>query len=56
MTNIIATIVTDAQSQREVRMAKVNLSAKIGFLRTGWWIVHVAGITLVYVLGHLAGR
>jgi len=37
-------------------MAKETLSKKIGFLRTGWWIVHVVGITLVYILGHLAGR
>jgi len=37
-------------------MTKETLKAKIGFLRNGWWIIHVAGITLVYVLGHLAGR
>jgi len=37
-------------------MAKEPLSAKIGFLRNGWWIVHVVGITLVYILGHLVGR
>jgi hypothetical protein len=37
-------------------MAKETLSVKIGFLRTGWWIVHVVGITLVYILGHLVGK
>lgn len=37
-------------------MTKETLSAKISFLRSGWWIIHVAGITLVYVLGNLVGR
>ena len=37
-------------------MTKETLSVKIGFLRTGWWIVHVAGIALIYILGHLLGR
>lgn len=37
-------------------MAKESISTKIGFLRTGWWIIHVLGITLVYVIGHLIGR
>jgi hypothetical protein len=37
-------------------MTKETLSVKIGFLRTGWWIVHAVGIALVYILGHLVGR
>jgi hypothetical protein len=37
-------------------MAKETLSVKIGFLRTGWWIVHVVGITLVYIVGNLVGK
>jgi hypothetical protein len=34
-------------------MANESLSRKISFLRAGWWIVHVLGISLVYFLGHL---
>lgn len=26
---------------------------KIGFLRVGWWLVHLIGIATVYALGHL---
>ncbi len=37
-------------------MAKETFAVKIGFLRTGWWIVHVVGISLVYILGHLLGK
>jgi len=33
-----------------------KISQKIGFLKPGWWIVHLAGITLVYALGHLLWR
>lgn len=29
---------------------------RIGFLRPGWWIVHIIGITVVYTLGHLLWR
>ncbi len=36
--------------------AKEKRSVKIGFLKTGWWIIHFAGISLVYTLGHLLWR
>jgi hypothetical protein len=55
MTPFIVTINSDSDSRRGYLMAKENLSAMISFLRTGWWIVHVLGITLVYILGHLVG-
>jgi hypothetical protein len=34
-------------------MEKENFSAKIGFLRAGWWIVHLIAIAAVYTLGNL---
>jgi hypothetical protein len=37
-------------------MEQETLSKKIGFLRTGWWLIHLIGITLVYILGHLLGK
>jgi hypothetical protein len=37
-------------------MEKESFSRKIGFLRPGWWMVHVIGITLVYTLGHMLWR
>lgn len=37
-------------------MEKESFSRKIGFLRPGWWMVHVAGITVVYILGHILWR
>jgi hypothetical protein len=33
-------------------MKKEGFSQKIGFLRAGWWIVHILGIATVYALGH----
>jgi len=35
-------------------LAKLN--RKIGFLKPGWWMVHLAGISLVYALGHFLWR
>jgi hypothetical protein len=35
-------------------LKKVN--QKIGFLRPGWWIVHLVGISIVYALGHFLWR
>jgi hypothetical protein len=40
----------------EEMAAKERWAVKIGFLRTGWWIIHFVGITLVYTLGHLLWR
>ena len=37
-------------------MGKESFSKKIGFLRTGWWIIHLVGIAAVYTLGHLLWR
>ncbi len=37
-------------------MEKESFSKKIGFLRTGWWIIHILGIAAVYTLGHLLWR
>jgi hypothetical protein len=37
-------------------MEKERFSRKISFLRPGWWVIHAAGITLVYVLGHMLWR
>jgi hypothetical protein len=34
-------------------MEKESFSKKIGFLRPGWWIVHLIGISVVYALGHV---
>ncbi|UCF32236.1 MAG: hypothetical protein JSV26_11905 [bacterium] len=28
-----------------------NFNRRIGFLKPGWWIVHLIGITTVYTLG-----
>ena len=33
-----------------------RISRKIGFLSTGWWIIHLLGITTVYAIGHLLWR
>lgn len=37
-------------------MQKESFSRKIAFLRTGWWIIHFIGISVVYTLGHLLWR
>ena len=37
-------------------MEKESLSQKISFMRAGWWIVHLIGISFVYTLGHFFGR
>lgn len=34
-------------------MGKETFSAKISFLRAGWWIIHLPGIAAVYTAGHL---
>ena len=31
-------------------------SRKIGFLRPGWWIIHLLGISVVYTIGQLLWR
>jgi hypothetical protein len=33
-----------------------KFNQKIGFLKPGWWIVHLAGISVVYALGHFLWR
>ncbi|KAF0180710.1 MAG: hypothetical protein FD164_1698 [Nitrospirae bacterium] len=33
-----------------------EFNQKIGFLRPGWWIVHVIGITALYTIGAVLGR
>lgn len=33
-------------------MEKESFSVRIGFLRAGWWIIHLLGIAAVYTLGH----
>jgi hypothetical protein len=30
-----------------------NFRRKTAFLTTGWWLIHLAGISLVYSLGNL---
>jgi hypothetical protein len=42
--------------KRKYGMKRESFSQKIGFLRTGWWIVHLTGIAVVYALGHLLWR
>lgn len=37
-------------------MERQGLESKIGFLRAGWWIVHLLGISIVYTLGHILWR
>lgn len=37
-------------------MEKESLATKIRFLRPGWWVVHVIGISLTYFLGHILWR
>lgn len=34
-------------------MKKEPFSKRIGFLRAGWWIIHLLAISAVYVLGHV---
>ena len=33
-----------------------KINRKIGFLKPGWWIVHLAAISIVYALGHFLWR
>ena len=40
-------------AHRKWNMEKESLSKKISFLKTGWWIIHLLGITIVYTLGHI---
>jgi hypothetical protein len=35
---------------------KESFSRKIGFLRVGWWVIHLIGIAIVYTIGHLLLR
>jgi len=35
---------------------KVGFYSKIRFLKLGWWIVHLIGISIVYILGHILWR
>jgi hypothetical protein len=37
-------------------MSKESFSRRIGFLRGGWWLVHLTGISVVYALGHILWR
>jgi hypothetical protein len=37
-------------------MKKETFLRKIGFLQTGWWIIHLIGIAIVYSLGHILWR
>jgi len=37
-------------------MEKERFSLKISFLRPGWWVIHLIGITLVYTLGNVLWR
>jgi len=32
---------------------KKTYRRKTAFLTPGWWLMHLAGISLVYLLGHL---
>jgi len=50
------TITILSSRQKELKMEKENFSRKISFLRTGWWIIHLIGISLVYTLGHMLWR
>jgi len=34
-------------------MGKESFYSRIGFLRPGWWMVHLLGITALYALGNL---
>jgi len=33
-----------------------KFNAGISFLKPGWWLVHLAAISAVYVMGHLLWR
>lgn len=33
-----------------------TLYSRIRFLKAGWWIIHLIGISAVYVLGHILWR
>jgi hypothetical protein len=37
-------------------MDRARKQSGINFLRGGWWLIHVLGISLVYLLGHLLWR
>ncbi len=37
-------------------MEKEGFSRKIGFLRPGWWMIHLLAISAVYALGHFLWR
>jgi hypothetical protein len=33
-----------------------QFNQKTGFLKPGWWLVHLAAISIVYALGHFLWR
>jgi hypothetical protein len=37
-------------------MEREKFYNRIGFLRPGWWIIHLLGIATVYTLGHFLWR
>jgi hypothetical protein len=37
-------------------MSNERFLTMIRFLRAGWWIVHLVGISIVYTLGHILWR
>jgi hypothetical protein len=37
-------------------MERPRKQSSINFLRAGWWLIHVLGISLFYVLGHMLWR
>lgn len=55
---ILSTRALDAlvTKREEQNMEKGSFSRKISFLRPGWWIIHLVGITIVYTLGHILWR
>lgn len=34
-------------------MAAENVARKASFLSSGWWLIHLGGIAIVYALGHI---
>jgi hypothetical protein len=33
-----------------------DFNRKIGLLTPGWWLIHFAGISVIYALGHFLWR
>ena len=40
----------------EAVMNNESFYNKIRFLRAGWWIIHLIGISVLYILGHIVWR